>query len=534
MKPVFFSLFFLACFVTTAFSQPKNEAVSNGAFFDGEPYLAVNPTNTNNMIIAWMSYVPNPGRPLLEQLGIRVRSSFDGGQTWGHELTMPHFSPTFHSADVSMAFHGSALFMSYVDYRQNPDSGAILVARSDDGGMTWHQPVKAFDGYDNNDKPIDRPWIAVDNSGTATDGTIYITTKPAPWDPMPNRPYMKYSTDNGLTWSKIDTVDGGDYLTTLISAPMVSPAVTSDGIFRAAYLSWNLQKALYPRFTLASSTDFGKTYNRTTIVGLHGKTTADTLSKLGQHLAVDPKNPQNLLLTWIDARDGDPDVYATVSHDGGVTWSTEIRINDDPKNNGVWQDLVWANYSENGKCVISWRDRRKGDSTEYAKGSDIYFAVSTDGGTTFGKNIRLSDQTAPFNIVLNGAGNDFQSTAIVHDSLCISWGDVRTGKLAIYFVKASLSDGIATVIPVSEEDSRISIFPNPASHSLSLRLKLDEPDRTDLFIYDGTGEEIWHDMTSGTNMVFQVVDVSKFSTGIYTVVAKTSRETFSQKLTVVR
>lgn len=537
MKYVFISLLFCAL-IGSSFAQPANIPVSNTTLFDGEPYLAVNPANHNNMVIAWMSYVPNPNVPILEQIGIRVRSSFDGGRTWGNEIMMPHISPKFHSADVSMAFHDGAfhdgtLYIEYIDYHERPDSGVIVVLHSTDGGKSWSAPVKAFDLYDNDDKPIDRPWMVIDNSGTATDGTIYITTKPAPWDPTPNRPYLKYSTDNGNTWSKIDTVDGGDYPTTLINAPMVSPAVSADGVFYATYVSWNLKKSLYPRFTLASSKDFGKTYTRTTIAVVHDGSGGDTLSKLGHHLTVDPTNAKNLLVTWIDPRDGDPDIYSSISHDGGLTWSEALRINDDPKNNGVWQDLVWANYSDNGKCVISWRDRRNGDSTQYAKGSDIYFAVSTDGGTTFGKNIRISDKTAKFNQVLNGSGNDFHSNAIVNDSICLTWSDVRTGKLTIYFAKASLSDGIAKVIDVSGSNiDRLSVNPNPATHSVTIGLKLSEEEPIELSLYDISGKEIWRNLTNRANNFSETLDLRKFSAGVYTISAKTSKETLTKKLSI--
>jgi len=44
--------------------------------------------------------------------------------------------------------------------------------------------------------------------------------------------------------------------------------------------------------------------------------------------------------------------------DGGSNWSTPIRVNDDPKNNGVVQDMVWADFSPSGSLGISWRDRR--------------------------------------------------------------------------------------------------------------------------------------------------------------------------------
>lgn len=48
------SVIFHLSFAITCFAQNIN--VSNGIVFDGEPNLAVNPNNTQNLVIAWMSY----------------------------------------------------------------------------------------------------------------------------------------------------------------------------------------------------------------------------------------------------------------------------------------------------------------------------------------------------------------------------------------------------------------------------------------------------------------------------------------------
>jgi hypothetical protein len=532
MKYLLFSLLLSALISGAGFAQPLNEAVSTGNIFDGEPNLAINPANPDNMVIAWMSYDASSGAPVIARFGIRVRSSFDGGKSWGNEILMPHISKAFHSADVSMAFHkNGTLYIEYIDYQENPDSGGIAVAHSTDGGKSWSTPIKAFDLYDNDDKPLDRPWIAIDNSGTASDGTIYITTKPVYWDPVPNHPYMKYSTDGGNTWSKIAAVDGGDYQANVIVQPMVSLAVASDGTFLASYASWP-GYADPVKYTLAASNDKGATYTRTTIyiptVGSKG----DTLSKLGYHLAVNPLDPKNMIFVTVDYRNGDNDIYSAVTTDGGAAWVEGLRINDDPKANGVWQDLVWANYSDNGKCAISWRDRRNGDSSGYEQGSDIYFAVSTDGGKSFGKNIRLSNQTAPFAKILDLAGNDFQSTAIIHDSLCTAWGDTRNGKIAIYFAKAALTDGIANVVSVSKDENRFSIYPNPANNSISIGLTLEESETITLSIFDVNGKQIWYDKTDKTNNYSKAIDLSKFSSGIFTIIGKTSKEMYTKKFTV--
>jgi len=151
----------------------QNQNISNGQFFDGEPYLAIDPTNPKHIVVAWMGYTF--GNPL----GIKTRVSFNGGATWSAPKTLPHFSPSFHSADPSLAFGtDGTLYACYIDYRENPDSGGVYVIRSSDGGLNWTNAVKAIDAYADGSKyPLDRPWLTVN----PVNGHLYITTKPAPW-----------------------------------------------------------------------------------------------------------------------------------------------------------------------------------------------------------------------------------------------------------------------------------------------------------------------------------------------------------------
>ena len=237
MKKILLS-FIIVLLTNALYAQPTNTNISNGLLFDGEPYLAINPTNNQNLVSAWMGMKFTNG---LFKIAIKTRASFDGGNTWSTVNTLPHMGTAYGSADPSMAFDANGfLYIAYIDYKQNPDSGGIYVARSADGGLNWDTPSKAFDMYDvANKRPIDRPWLVVDHSATANAGTLYITTKPAPWIAPPNRPYYKVSSDSGHTWTAIANLDGTGFLTgNCIAAPMAAPVTTIDGRFCAIYPSY--------------------------------------------------------------------------------------------------------------------------------------------------------------------------------------------------------------------------------------------------------------------------------------------------------
>ena len=91
-------------------------------------------------------------------------------------------------------------------------------------------------------------------------------------------------------------------------------------------------------------------------------------------------NKGRLYVNWIDARNGDPDVFVMSSGDGGETWSTAVRVNDDPIKNGKVQFFTWMSVDPiDGSVNTVFYDRR---DTEGAL-TKVTLARSIDGGQSF-------------------------------------------------------------------------------------------------------------------------------------------------------
>jgi hypothetical protein len=452
------------CWVILSFAQPVNQNVSGGLVFEGEPFMAINPSNQQHIVVAWMGFVFQ--RPIC----IKSRTSFDGGQTWSTTSILPHYRSTYKSADPSLVFdvNGDVL-ACYVDYRQNPDSGGTFVVRSTDGGLSWGAMNEVIDGYDDGLKlPVDRPWLTIDRSGGAYDGNLYVTTKPAPWVPAPNRPYFMRSTDGGGTWSNWQYLDASGYLVgNFIAGPMATSAVSADGKLHILYPSYVPSQNLLPGYLLATSADGGSTfqYRETWFSLVNGN---DSLIKAGYQMLADPSDanhlgfvtPQNLL--------GDQDIYFLESTNGGSTWAPPVRVNDDPTNNGVTQDLVWGGFDQDGDLVLTWRDRRNSSGAGYAVDSEIWGSVLWKDSTTFSPNFQISDTLAAWNVILTESGNDFMCSQMLDDTLFATWGDTRNGRLNIYFVKYDLRNLVPTGIHqlAGEIFPGIQTYPNPTSDRL--------------------------------------------------------------------
>ena len=505
------TLIFLFLF-QLAQSQPVNTNLSNGVLFDGEPYLAMNTINTQNLVAAWMGIKFSNGQ---YRIAIKTRASFDGGSTWSTVNSLPHFGNGFGSADVSMTFDkNGVLYISYIDYKQLPDSGGIYVARSIDGGLHWDTPNKAFDMYDvANKRPIDRPWLVVDKSNTSNSGTLYITTKPAPWIAPPNRNYFKSSSDSGHTWTSISNVDRGTHLVgNVIAAPMASPATDINGNFCAIYPSYVASQNPLPAFYLAKSTNKGISFNYSTVYAAV-LTASDTNLKNGYLLLTNPIDSNKLIFFLPNAQNNDPDISALNSSNGGLTWSSLIRVNDDAVGNSKAQDMVWGAYNEQGKIAVTWRDRRLSTANGFWNaGYDFYYATSTNNGASFSPNQILSSQFIVFDSILAHSGNDFMCCTYHADTLYTIWGDTRSGKMNIYFAKTIASTNTSIeILQLNNETNLLTIFPNPAQDEISINISKDLLGK-EITVFTSNGQKVFSTKMKSEQ---QKISTNNLPLGIY-------------------
>lgn len=75
---------------------------------------------------------------------------------------------------------------------------------------------------------------------------------------------------------------------------------------------------------------------------------------------------------------------------GAYDFTQNIRINDAAQAN-QWTSRGGSLAYANGNTYAAWTDQRNSDAWDR---SDIYFAKSTDGGKTFGQNIKVNDNPA--------------------------------------------------------------------------------------------------------------------------------------------
>ncbi|MFA7360159.1 MAG: T9SS type A sorting domain-containing protein [Candidatus Kapaibacterium sp.] len=131
-------------------------------------------------------------------------------------------------------------------------------------------------------------------------------------------------------------------------------------------------------------------------------------------------NENAVHVVWQDSRDGNWEIYYKRSTYSGVNWGTDTRMT----NNGA------NSYSPTIACSgsnvhVVWMDQRDGNL-------EMYYKRSTDGGTTWGQDTRLTNKTVD-------SWNP--SIAVSGSNVHVVWQDTRDGNFEIYY-KRSTDGGI--------------------------------------------------------------------------------------------
>ena len=314
------------------------------------------------------------------------------------------------------------VFAVWSDPRDEPDgANSIYFSRSSDGGHTWSTPnvrVSLFSESHQED-----PSIAVDS-----EGTVYVAWRGGTTSTRLIDVWVAGSTDMGATWSepsKVNDVSG--YVDASTSfGPAI--AVDAEGALYVAWMDWrnslpdNVNPVIAdPDIYVARSIDGGLSWSPNVRVN----DDVGTTEQIGDPaIAVDPDGA--VYIAWQDRRDDERgDVYVSGSDDGGATWSTNVRVND--VTTGFQGDPGLAAGA--GGVFVAWLDGR--DSA-----GDIYFSSSQDRGVSWSTNLRIND--------VQSRGTDSEPSLAVRDhTVYVAWHqDVYDNGLYQALLVRSLDDGV--------------------------------------------------------------------------------------------
>ena len=289
-----------------------------------EPWVAVNPTDPDNIVGVWMQDME--GDPLRGR-GNVAAVSFDGGATW-QSVAIPgltactggEFGDTV-DPWVSFAANGDLYSMSMMKL-----PSALMVNKSVDGGLTWSDPVTIATA----EAPTfhDKPSITADPEDECS---IYVPWTRFPGDGVLEERIMFFSrtTDCGETWEAPSLLHDDFGMGLQVVVP-------SDGTLLAFFRG--ADGVFFKR-----STDAGETWPEAPVLvaeqfGLRARPQTPDLNQPVRSsnmldVAVD-RTSGALYVVWEQVFEEDtlfPLQFAfSESNDGGATWSAPIRIDKTP------------------------------------------------------------------------------------------------------------------------------------------------------------------------------------------------------------
>jgi len=142
-------------------------------------------------------------------------------------------------------------------------------------------------------------------------------------------------------------------------------------------------------------------------------------------MGVDP-NSGTLYNIWTDSRGGGLDIMIAASTNGGQSWGTNVRVNDVTTGDQRMPDLA---IDSAGTVHAAWIDDRTGNH-------NIFYANSTNGGQTWSTNLKVTDEESSSS--LDRPGDYFAIEAGPQNQAYVLWTDGRTSDgsdYEIYFAR---------------------------------------------------------------------------------------------------
>lgn len=356
-----------------------------------EPSLAINPANPQNLVGVFQQDRWSNGAAR----GLGTAFSFDGGVTWERRIvpfsrcaggtaanngdyeraTDPWvtFSPDGSAHQIALSTGGNVL--------QPGSVSAILVSRSNDGGRTWTTPLPLI---------VDvGPDFFNDKESIAADPTDsrYVF---ASWDRLRRNnggpTFFARTTDGGMTWEAARSIhDPGSTSQTINNIPIV---LRSDGTLLNFFTRIDVvDNRNVSTLQIMRSPDKGMTWGEPITIspqqaiGVTDPENGTPVRDAALLASIAASRTGQLALVWQDSRfsGGMRDAIAfSRSFDGGLTWTTPVRVNRDPL---VQAFVPTVAFRDDGTIGVTYYDFRSNTGSPAELSTDYWLAHSSDGVT---------------------------------------------------------------------------------------------------------------------------------------------------------
>ncbi len=471
-----------------------------------EPSVKISHKNPNRVVAAWRDFRINYN-PAYRRVGYSY--SADGGATWAPSLLLDSLllPGLLRNSDAAVTVDTAGNFYITTIALNNVNSNTTLaVYKSTDGGATFPNAQILAQGYSEDKEMVTTDLV----NGSPYKNNIYIS-----WSRLNLSPDIRLirSTNGGLNWSATVNVS-----TTSTNGQGSDPAV---GINGELYVTWTSYSYTTQYFN--KSTDGGVTFGTPVTVAAgtggnipwsQGGTTQ--FPSIATDVSGGPRNGY-IYIVWCDGRNGDADCFLSRSTNLGVTWSSAVRINNDPVSNGKVQAWPWIAVNDSGRIAVTFYDTR---NTPDNNTIEAWLARSTNGGQTFMNEV-ISTQQSPTNKPNSDVRfGDYIGCDFWRGKIVPVWTDERAGGYdqSIYTGVIDLATGTGPVAGKLPDNFQLKQnYPNPFNPSTTIAFNTPKPENISLIVYDINGQyaaSIYDGMINA-GVHYITWDGSKYASGVY-------------------
>jgi hypothetical protein len=514
MKTNLFTLALVLLINVVTQAQHPNIQIGFSNEWPNEPSICMNPSNPDEILIG---AIPD-----------NYYTTNDGGLSWQHGVITSTYG--VNGDPVVLADNSGNFYYFHLV----PDLSRVVCHKKQ--GMTSAWSDESFTAV-YNDYDIDKEWATYDpvTNNLYTSWTRFNTW--ASSNPQDSSDiFLARSVNGGLSWDsqKLISSVGGNASAGFGSVHGSYPTTGPNG---EVYITWWSPAGIM----FDKSTDQGETWldndiNITGfpvqwIVGIPGIQTGVSFPVTACDRSNGPHNG-TIYVTWSDKRSGanDADIWLAKSIDGGDSWSAPKRVNDDAPGRHQFFNYVTVDQVT-GKVYVVFYDRRNYTDTK----TDVYLAISDDGGETF-SNYRISDSPfAPYGTLFFG---HYIGVAARNDHVFATWMRMDAGELSLWGVSIDPETvGMPTepAVPYSLAQNT----PNPFHESTFFSFKLEKNSDVTLVVLDFSGKNVatiidHETYSAGKYSISFSPEKYNLSSGIYHYSLVTNQKTITRKMIYVK
>ena len=505
--------------------RDEDRGISETSETESEIHAAINPADSNNIIVAAMKFTEGQ---IVNNLTFPIYYTQDFGNSWNLSTfngvnDLPTGTLVAGGGDPVIVFdsEGTA-YLSWLTLTLDFTFSfkiSLNWAISTDGGATWTRQNSTIDegtviDIENPDSRfVDKQWMAVDQSSSPFKNNIYTAYAEIDLTDTIYNILVKYKSLEDEVFSEAVELTSDDFL----FAQFSSIDVDSEGDIHVLFSGARTSDQAFGLFH-SRSEDGGASFSEPVRISTFSLTCfppgagvdcdlvgIDTARVYpSPHLRVDHSGglyDGRIYAVWTangknTIETTGTDVYISTSDDDGVSWSEAKVLNDD-ENPDLHQFFPSLTVNNNGTLVITWYDRREDPANLVTQ---FYMTYSTDGGQSFEPNFAVSSSGSDFSVIGQSNANfgigEYTQVISTNTYAIPFWADGRTndGNIEIYTalipIDGSEVVGVQEIQNLSTQLLVAGPYPSPAKSNAQLDVELKSASPVQILLLSSEGRLI--------------------------------------------